>query len=240
MRWNQLEKQVRDGKVDPLIAQAQIMQIHQGLMGYCTNHYFFRNDQKKGEFIFPVKNHTHEDIGGLNGNGYFGAKYFDFYDNKKRFSHTAHDIFVYDNNFDGKCDFVGDYVDVLSATSGIVVSINVGWTPAQTNLRGGNYVWVFDPAKQEYLYYAHLQDVKVCVGQLVTAGQVLGNIGRTGLNAYKRRSITHLHFSVVQYAEARMRPRNPFEQLNATGRENARRKDVMNAKLSKRSGIAQR
>jgi murein DD-endopeptidase MepM/ murein hydrolase activator NlpD len=123
---------------------------------------------------------------------------------------------------------------------GIVVSIKNGWTPAQTNLRGGNYVWVFDPAKQEYLYYAHLQDVKVCVGQLVAEGQALGNVGRTGLNAYKRKSITHLHFSVIQYSNALMRPRNPFDQLYAAGKENARRKDVMNARLSKRSGIAQR
>jgi len=229
--WHLLEIKIRDNAIKPEEARNQMVSVHSRLMSFCTNHKQFKSKNAPG-FVFPVEAHTHEDIGGLNGSGYYGAKYFRFYDNTRRASHTAHDIFVYDNNFDGKCDLLQDFVNVLSTSDGIVVSINTGWVPAQTNLRGGNYVWVLDPHKQEYLYYAHLHDVSVAIGQIVTAGQKLGTIGRSGLNAYKKKSITHLHYACIQFDGGNMTPRNPYPELLETGRVNAKLKRKANKKLS--------
>jgi murein DD-endopeptidase MepM/ murein hydrolase activator NlpD len=36
------------------------------------------------------------------------------------------------------------------------------------------------------------------VGDVIKSNQVIAKVGRTGLNAYKKRSPTHLHFMVLK------------------------------------------
>jgi len=47
----------------------------------------------------------------------------------------------------------------------------------------------------------------------VQAGETLGRLGRTGLNAYKKRSPTHLHLMVLSYRQGEMVPYNPWSEL---------------------------
>jgi hypothetical protein len=58
----------------------------------------------------------------------------------------------------------------------------------------GYYIWIYAPEENALFYYAHNNEVLVNVGQIVNAGDTIATVGRTGLNAFKKRSPTHLHF----------------------------------------------
>jgi murein DD-endopeptidase MepM/ murein hydrolase activator NlpD len=103
---------------------------------------------------------------------------------------------------------------VVAFSAGVVVGINSDWEPGSP-VRGGNYVWVFDPQSGRYNYYAHLQRIDVRLGQIVKAGEPLGLLGRTGKNAIMARSPTHLHFMVLAFDAGRMTPYNPWKELVA-------------------------
>lgn len=74
---------------------------------------------------------------------------------------------------------------VLSSTYGIVI-----WTTKRK--LGGNVVLVLGPKWQVH-YYAHLNEIKARFGQLLSQGEVIGSVGRTG-NAIHRPA--HLHYSI--------------------------------------------
>jgi murein DD-endopeptidase MepM/ murein hydrolase activator NlpD len=85
---------------------------------------------------------------------------------------------------------------VLSATHGVVT--RVGETT-----RGGRVVWVWDPGRALSLYYAHLSEQHVTIGQRVDAGDVLGTVGNTG-NA--RTTPPHLHFGIYERGRGAIDP----------------------------------
>ena len=66
--------------------------------------------------------------------------------------------------------------------------------------------------QSQYFYYAHLDRVFVRVGQIVSKGEPLGTVGRTGVNAYPKRSPTHLHFVVHQSVSGYPKPFNPYTE----------------------------
>jgi len=103
-------------------------------------------------------------------------------------------------------------VEVISASSGIVVSINLNWEPSSP-IRGGNYIWIYEPIGSRYFYYAHLNEIFVTVGQIISKCDRLGTAGRTGVNAYPKRSPTHLHFTVHQSKDGYPEPINPYTEL---------------------------
>ena len=115
-------------------------------------------------------------------------------------------------NQDGLDDVTGRPVDVISASTGMVVSVNLNWEPSSP-IRGGNYIWIYDPIKSRYYYYAHLNEIFVSVGQIVSKGNRLGTVGRTGVKAYPKRSPTHLHFQVLQSVDGYPKPINPYMDL---------------------------
>ena len=61
-------------------------------------------------------------------------------------------------------------------------------------LRGGKYIYIYSPNDNAIYYYAHNNEVFVNVGQIINKGDTIATVGRTGLNAFKKRSPTHLHF----------------------------------------------
>jgi len=160
---------------------------------------------------FPLKGYSPTSIGGKQGSGY-KVEGYDFFDGNQHKGHPGHDLFVRDRNQDGLDDETGKPVDVLSASSGIVVSVNLDWRPPSP-IRGGNYIWIYEPPRGRYYYYAHLNDVFVKVGQIVFKGDSLGTVGRTGLNAYQKKSPTHLHFTVHQSLKGDLKPINPYREL---------------------------
>lgn len=75
---------------------------------------------------------------------------------------------------------------VTAAASGrVIVAREGGWNGGY-----GNYVVIEHPNKTQTLY-AHLQDVTVGVGQVISQGEELGHLGNTG-----KSTGPHLHFEV--------------------------------------------
>lgn len=163
------------------------------------------------EWVFPVKGYSASAIGGNNGSGYISAG-FDFFD-KNSGGHPAHDIFIADGNQDCLDDRTGEPVEILSMTGGIVVETRKIWTPEMTDIKGGNIVYVYDNYTNGLFYYAHLKEVFVDVGDLVKPGMPLGNMGRTGKNAYPSRSPTHLHIMYVRSFDGDLRPEDIYGDL---------------------------
>lgn len=169
-------------------------------------------------FIFPIRNYGPSAIGGTRGEGYHDRG-FDLFDYNVRGSHPAQDIFIRDSNQDCLDDRTGDPVDILAMTSGLVLAIETGWTPG-SEYRGGNWIWVYDPVMHGLFYYAHNNRVKVTPGQWVQAGQKIATMGRTGFNAFKTRSPTHLHLMYLHLLPSGLPiPRNPYGWLLSARRK---------------------
>jgi murein DD-endopeptidase MepM/ murein hydrolase activator NlpD len=150
-------------------------------------------------FVFPVRNYRpRESIGGK-GRGY-RASGFDLFDMNVKGSHPAHDIFVRDKNQDNLDDRTWQPVDVLAFSSGIVVATEHSWK-YDNELRGGNWVWIYDPCLDGLFFYAHNNVVNVATGQWVNAGEKIAEMGRSGFNAYQKRSPTHLHLMYLSLDE---------------------------------------
>lgn len=200
-----LYTQIREQTITPDSARAHFAGIMQGLQRRFRSQpaQFTRNDSTQrdslsrvGYFTFPLRHYGPSAIGGTHGEGYRG-KGFDLFDYNVRGSHPAQDIFIQDRNQDNLDDHTGKPVDIVSVTSGLVLAIETGWTAGQ-EYRGGNWIWVYDPTLNGLFYYAHNSRVAVLPGQWVQSGQKLSESGRTGFNAYKTRSPTHLHLMYLQ------------------------------------------
>ncbi len=181
--------------------------------------FYPKNSDRREEerLCFPLEGYGPSAIGGKKGSGYQTHGY-DFFDGNQHKGHPGHDIFIRDKDRDGLDDIGKKSVNVISTSSGIVVSVNIDWTPSSP-VRGGNYIWIFEQRTSRYYYYAHLQEVFVRIGQLVARWERIGTVGRTGKNAYPERSPTHLHFTVHQSTDGHLRPINPYRELVKSGCE---------------------
>lgn len=168
-------------------------------------------DSAVNKWVFPVEGYGTGDIGG-GGTGYITGEYDYFKKGAKGFIHPAHDIFVRDRNQDNLDDRTGKPVYILSVNDGIVITVNTGWTP-QSTLKGGNYIYIYDPYMDAMVYYAHNDSVFVKPGDLVKRGDKIATMGRTGLNAYPKRSPTHLHFMTLKIDNGYPKPYNPLPEL---------------------------
>lgn len=167
-------------------------------------------------FVYPVRCYTpRESIGG-GGEG-FNPEGFDLFDMNVKGSHPAHDLFVYDKNQDNIDDRTWRPVDVLAFTSGMVIATENNWK-YDSELRGGNWIWIYDPCLNGLFYYAHNNIVNVQPGQWVNAGDKISEMGRTGFNAYKKRSPTHLHMMFLKLnLDALPEPYDTYDwMVNAT------------------------
>ncbi|SEP22541.1 M23 family metallopeptidase [Mucilaginibacter sp. OK283] len=172
------------------------------------------------QWVFPLKGYKVNAIGG-NGDGY-SDKGYHFLDGNKHTAHPAHDIFIRDKNQDCMDDYAKKPVDVLAVRGGWVVACSDTWD-VNSNLRGGKYIWIYHPKDLSgrpeglkggyFTYYAHNSAIFVKPGQEVKPGQKIAEVGRTGYNAYKKRSPTHLHFSAFRLVDDIPVPFNPYQQL---------------------------
>lgn len=162
------------------------------------------------QWVFPLKGYNYHAIGGTNGNGY-SDKGYNYLDGNKHSAHPAQDIFINDKNQDCLDDKTHKPVDVLAVGPGYVIACSNTWDSTST-LRGGKYIWIYD-YYHHFTYYAHNRTIFVKPGDMVTQGQKIAEVGRTGFNAYKKRSPTHLHFSEFRVANDIPKPMNPYHQL---------------------------
>lgn len=204
-KFNALNTQIRDNSIQKDDAKKQLKALLNSIRLQASE-----ESAAPGNWIFPLNTYGKKAIGGKNGNGYISAGY-NFLDGNKHGGHPAHDIFIVDKNLDSRDDKTGQKIEVKAALSGIVVALEASWNPG-SNLRGGKYVMVFHPAQNLISYYAHLDSVQVVIGQKLIAGGTVGILGRSGLNAFKKRSPTHLHLMVLKFDERKgLFPINPFK-----------------------------
>jgi len=166
---------------------------------------------KEDVWVFPLQGYQTNAIGGTNGNGY-NDKGYNYLDGNKHTAHPAHDIFITDKNQDDMDDRTGKPVNVLAVDDGLVIACNNEWAPTST-MRGGKFIWIYHRQLNIISYYAHNRTILVKPGDMVKQGQKIAEVGRTGLNAYKKRSPTHLHFSAFQLTHYLPVPYNPYLQL---------------------------
>ncbi|WP_025763283.1 M23 family metallopeptidase [Dyadobacter tibetensis] len=192
--FKQIQIDIRDCNISPDSA-ARAFQVNMLQLGK-----LFGDDscsRRTGQdFVFPVKGYSpRESIGGR-GKGY-RPEGFDLFDMQVRGSHPAHDIFIRDRDKDQLDDATGEPVDVLAFTTGMVLASEKNWQ-FDSDRRGGNWIWIYDPCLKGIFYYAHNKTVVVEPGQWVEAGEKIAEMGRTGFSAHKSRSPTHLHFMYLK------------------------------------------
>ncbi|MCQ6959900.1 M23 family metallopeptidase [Mucilaginibacter aquariorum] len=210
---NELNNRVLNGTIKRADAAKQFKAELIELKAAIYSAYFNRSQLTFANqpWVFPLKGYKTSAIGGTNGNGY-NDKGYNYLDGNKHSAHPAHDIFINDKNQDGIDDRSLKPVDVLVVSDGIVVSCSNDWEPASA-LRGGKFIWVYHPSAGIFSYYAHNRAIFVQPGDEVKQGQKIAEVGRTGLNAYKKRSPTHLHFSAFRIVNGLPVPFNPYQQL---------------------------
>jgi murein DD-endopeptidase MepM/ murein hydrolase activator NlpD len=203
--WNTLERAIRDGTIPRDDARKDIVRLDGSL-----------REGRKGKvvrspFHFPVKRYGPDSIGGKHGSG-FKPEGYDFYDGNRHGGHPAHDLFIRDTRGDGLDTGTGKPAEIVSFTDGVVIAVNPSWQHP-SEIRGGVYIWIYDSTADRYYYYAHLAQALVAPGDRVRAGDTIALLGRTGKNAWSKRSPTHLHFMCLSFDEGRMVPHDTYREL---------------------------
>lgn len=213
--FNVLNTQVRDGLISKDEALSKVRELIPKIRDYFLQHGSI--ESTKDDWVFPLEGYSSASIGGSNGSGY-KVSGFDYFDGNNHSGHPAHDIFINDKNQDGLDDYTHEPVNVLSVCNGVVIAYETEWETS-SDLRGGKYIYIYDPGTEGIFYYAHNSEVLVKPGDIVKAGDVIAHVGRTGLNAYKKRSPTHLHLMYMYLEDRYPKPRNIYEELiNAKNR----------------------
>jgi murein DD-endopeptidase MepM/ murein hydrolase activator NlpD len=211
--FDDLYTQIRDGRIDREAARQQIRTLLPRIRDYYYEH--GGRDATREAWRFPLEGYSADAIGGRNGSGYV-ADHYDYFAGFRSHGHPGHDIFIHDKNEDELDDETGKPVEVLSITSGIVVAYAPSWD-AGSVLRGGRYVYVYDPAQNGLFYYAHNRAVLVKPGDIVSPGQVIATVGRSGRNASAPRSPTHLHVMFLAIEDGYPKPKDIYQDLLRLG-----------------------
>jgi murein DD-endopeptidase MepM/ murein hydrolase activator NlpD len=105
--------------------------------------------------------------------------------------------------------FAREGAPVVAVSRGVVVLADRDWSPenlfSTTSRKGGNAVILFDPDRDRFYRYCHLSSVKMSAGDIVAAGDQLGDVGHSGLNASQAGHGRHLHFETNEYSDGRVR-----------------------------------
>lgn len=170
-----------------------------------------KGQQTDNTWVFPLQGYKSNAIGGVRGNGY-SDKGYNYFDGNRHAAHPAHDIFIRDKNQDDMDDKTGQPVNVLAMADGMVLACRNNWDE-KSDLRGGRYIWIYHPQLNIISYYAHNRDIFVKPGDEVKHGQKIAEVGRTGFNAFKKRSPTHLNFGTYHLQSGLPVPFNAYQQL---------------------------
>lgn len=209
IRYNALNNLIRDGKISKVPARSALKRLLADV-----RQEFDRAGGKlypKDAWIFPLAGYDSRAITGGRNKGYI-ARGYDFFTGNRHGGHPAFDIFIRDRDQDSRDDRTNKPVTVLSVTGGIVVALEREWEQG-SGLRGGKYLWIYDPANDLLVYYAHNSELLVRLGDIVKPGDAIAKVGRSGFNANKRRSPTHLHLSVLRVQDGWPLPLNVYQDL---------------------------
>jgi peptidoglycan LD-endopeptidase LytH len=205
-QWMLFERAVRDQRISKEDARTQFPALFQSLKDVCRQHPF----AQQSFWLFPVRGGTIKDVGtgGFRPNIRYGSspiRGYDFYDGNRHGGHPAYDIFIRDRNQDALDDQTRKPVAVVAPTDLLILSTETDWEPS-SEIRGGHYIWALDPARDQILYFAHLNEIRAKPGAFCRAGEAIGTVGRTGANAWPARSPTHLHLMALQVKDSSLIP----------------------------------
>lgn len=209
MKFNTLNTKIRDNRIASAAAKRELA----GILTEIRTEYSRAGggEYPRTDWYFPLEGYDGRAIGGGRRHGY-APRGYDFFSGNRHGGHPSYDIFIRDRNQDSRDDRNGQAVPVRSMTGGVVVALEKEWVPGSA-LRGGKYIWVYDPAHNLLVYYAHNADVLVDLATIVKPGDQLATVGRTGWNAAKRRSPTHLHLSVMKVQGGSVLPLDVYPDL---------------------------
>lgn len=192
-RFNALNTLIRDNA----ISRQEAITCFDSLLIALANEYHQKGgkDFEKKSWIFPLQGYDIHGIANTRNHGFLASGY-DYFTGNRHGGHPALDIFIHDRNQDSLDDQTSQPVNVVSLTGGMVVALESEWKQ-DSSLRGGKYIWIYDPANELLVYYAHQDAVYVKLGEIVEPGKLIGTVGRTGRFAREKRSSTHLHLSVL-------------------------------------------
>jgi len=207
-KWNKLDKEI----VNQTLSENDAIDLMKEYEPQIKLYFKQKNgvNVRKSDWVFPLKNFTsiyYRD----NGNDYREDKY-DYFQGSNTKGHPAHDIMILDSNKDLYDDLTLMAVDVVSMSSGVVVANDTTWAPG-SKLRGGKYVKVFDVSNEGLFYYSHLSKVNVKPGDIVNAGDKIGEVGRTGRKAILNAGKTHLHVAYLRSEEGYPVPEDIIDDL---------------------------
>lgn len=213
-KWDRLDKQIINLEIDKEDALELMEKYEKEVMKY-----FIDNNGryvKRNEWVFPLENFTsatHRE----NGNDYRLSTY-DYFQGTNTKGHPAHDIFILDANKDLLDDSTGKPVDIVSMSSGVVIAVDTTWKPG-SKLRGGKYAKIFDVTNMKIFYYSHISEVFVKPGDIVNAGDKIGEVGRTGRKAILSHGKTHLHIALLKSVKGYPKPEMIIEDIFRAERE---------------------
>jgi len=213
-KWDKLDKQIINLTIDKEDAVELMEKYEKDVVKY-----FIDNNGKyvsRDKWVFPLKNFTsvtHRE----NGNDYRLSTY-DYFQGTNTKGHPAHDIFILDMNKDLLDDSTGKLVDIVSMSSGVVVAVDTTWKPG-SKLRGGKYVKIFDVTNMKIFYYSHISEVSVKPGDIVYAGDKIGEVGRTGRKAILSQGKTHLHIALLKSINGYPKPEMIIDDIFKTERK---------------------
>jgi len=217
VEFDALYVRIRDQRIDRASALAEVRALLPRIREYYDAHGGAASSPDT--WRFPLDGYGAESIGGKNGSGYQPAGY-DWFDGRNSKGHPGHDIFIHDRDQDSLDDRTGKPVTVRSIAAGIVVAYSPDWNPA-SGLRGGRYVYIYSPSADGIFYYAHNASIVVKPGDVVSAGQPIATVGRSGRNAAMTRSPTHLHVMFLAVGnDGYPRPRDIYADLVRLARRN--------------------
>ena len=207
-KWNQLDSEIVNQIIE-IDEAAELMKEYEPVVRQ-----YFR--QKKGvmtartDWVFPMNNLTSFYFRD-NGNDYKVTGY-DYFQGSNSKGHPAHDIMILDKNKDLLDDSTLKPVDIVSMSSGVVVAVDNSWAIG-SKLRGGKYVKIFDVTNNGIFYYSHLSVVTVNPGDIVNAGDKIGEVGRTGRKAILPAGKTHLHIAFLVSNDGYPEPEDIIKDL---------------------------
>lgn len=208
-QFDHLNTLVRDRKIRKDEARKQIADLLPRIKAFALQH--GAGQYPRIAWVFPVAGLNVRTAGNSRGADYVPAGY-DYFDGNAHGGHPSFDLFIHDKNQDSLDDRTGKPVSVLSLTGGIVVAAEAEWD-VRSRLRGGKYIWIYDPSSDALVYYAHNKGILVEVGDIVAPGDIIAEVGRTGLNAHRKRSPTHLHITYLSVRNGYPKPENIFGDL---------------------------
>jgi hypothetical protein len=209
LAFDRLDKQIRDGALGRSEAESRFSRLIAELDALPDN---ATPGHTPPPWQFPLRGYTLTECGIAAAQGFVASGY-DYFDGNRHGGHPSYDLFIHDRNQDSLDDRTEQPVTIVAVTGGIVVAAETTWDE-NSSLRGGKYLWIYNPAEQLLVYYAHNRDLLVTVGDRVEPGTPIATVGRSGLNAAKRRSPTHLHLTVLKIRNGRPTPENILSRLN--------------------------